>query len=126
MATIYQVERLRDGRSYSTRRITATQNGKAILCIVVSFHLQEQSTFDHQHWIPQAPTGEALTMEQLPKGVMIPEAPEFIRSNYTIDLRVVESSRYVRHKIEDDRVHVWIRAATQLLTALAPNGPRQT
>ncbi|MET4484144.1 acyl-CoA thioesterase II [Bradyrhizobium sp. F1.13.3] len=111
---IYQVERLRDARSYSTRRITATQHGKAILCIVVSFHLEEQSTFDHQHWMPQVPPAETLTVEELAKGTMIPEAPEFIRSNYAIDLRVVESGRYVGQKIEDGRVHVWIRAATKL------------
>ena len=35
---IYQVERLRDGKSYSTRRVTAIQHGNAIFSIMVSFH----------------------------------------------------------------------------------------
>src|SRR5215475_10023703 len=38
---IYQVERLRDGKSYSTRRVTAIQHGNAIFSIMVSFHDQE-------------------------------------------------------------------------------------
>ena len=38
---IYQVERLRDGKSYTTRRVTAIQHGNAIFSIMVSFHDQE-------------------------------------------------------------------------------------
>src|SRR6201986_1367250 len=44
---IYQVERLRDGKSYSTRRVTAIQHGNAIFSIMVSFHTPEPSSFDH-------------------------------------------------------------------------------
>src|ERR1700748_1622862 len=35
---VYQVERLRDGKSYSTRRVTAIQHRHAIFSIMVSFH----------------------------------------------------------------------------------------
>ena len=38
---IYEVERLRDGKSYSTRRVTAIQHGNAIFSIMVSFHVEE-------------------------------------------------------------------------------------
>src|SRR5260370_4272118 len=37
---IYEVERLRDGKSYSTRRVTAIQHGNAIFSIMVSFHVE--------------------------------------------------------------------------------------
>ena len=40
---IYEVERLRDGKSYSTRRVTAIQHGHAIFSIMVSFHVEEPS-----------------------------------------------------------------------------------
>lgn len=111
---IYQVERLRDSRSYSTRRITATQYGKVILFIIVSFHVDEQSTFDHQSWMPHVPPPETVNMEKLQKGAMLPETPEFIRSNYAIDLRPVEIGRYLGQKINDGRIHVWIKTATKL------------
>src|ERR671936_855027 len=45
---IYQVERLRDGKSYSTRRVTAIQHGQAIFSIMVSFHTDEETNFNHQ------------------------------------------------------------------------------
>src|SRR6201995_783032 len=41
---IYQVERLRDGKSYSTRRVTAIQHGNAIFSIMVSFHAEEETS----------------------------------------------------------------------------------
>lgn len=111
---IYEVERLRDGKRYSTRRVTATQEGRAILFIIVSFHLEEQSTFDHQDWMPQVPSAETLAAEELSKGVILAETPEFIRSSYAIDLRVVEVGRYLGQKIDDGGVHVWIRTTTKL------------
>ena len=45
---IYEVERLRDGKSYTTRRVTAIQHGHAIFSIMVSFHVEEPGAFDHQ------------------------------------------------------------------------------
>src|SRR5207237_1127527 len=53
---IYEVERLRDGKSYSTRRVTAIQHGNAIFSIMVSFHIEEQATFDHQDSMPDGRT----------------------------------------------------------------------
>ncbi|MFK4679414.1 acyl-CoA thioesterase II [Bradyrhizobium diazoefficiens] len=55
---IYQVERLRDGKSYSTRRVTAIQHGNAIFSIMVSFHAEEESAFDHQDKMPDVPPPE--------------------------------------------------------------------
>jgi len=46
---IYQVERLRDGRSYTTRRVTAIQHGNAIFSIMVSFHAEEQGAAGKTH-----------------------------------------------------------------------------
>src|SRR6516165_8258731 len=56
---IYEVERLRDGRSYSTRRVTAIQHGNAIFSIMVSFHAEEKASFDHQDKMPDVPPGKA-------------------------------------------------------------------
>src|SRR3954470_16753873 len=39
---IYEVGRLRDGRSFSTRRVTAIQHGQAIFSMIVSFAAQER------------------------------------------------------------------------------------
>ena len=95
---IYEVERLRDGKSYSTRRVTAIQHGNAIFSIMVSFHVEEQGAFDHQDQMPDVPPPEKLTAEEVAKQPMFREMPEFIRRYYEsdrpIELRPVELGRY--------------------------------
>jgi acyl-CoA thioesterase-2 len=115
---IYQVERLRDGKSYSTRRVTAIQHGNAIFSIMVSFHAEEEGVFDHQDKMPDVPPPEKLTAEEVSKQPMFKEMPEFIRRYYEsdrpIELRPVELGRYFGQKIDDGRIHVWIRTAAKL------------
>ncbi|MCK1348689.1 MULTISPECIES: acyl-CoA thioesterase II [unclassified Bradyrhizobium] len=115
---IYQVQRLRDGKSYSTRSVTAIQEGKPISSIMVSFHAGEQGAFDHQNNMPDVPPPEGLTAEELSKRPMFPDMPEFIRRYYDFDrpieLRPVEIGRYVGQKIDDGRFHIWIKAAAKL------------
>jgi acyl-CoA thioesterase II len=76
---IYEVERLRDGKSYSTRRVTAIQHGNAIFSIMVSFHVDEHGSFDHQDKMPDVPPPEKLTAEEVAKQPMFREMPDFIR-----------------------------------------------
>lgn len=56
---IYQVERTRDGRSFTTRRVTAIQHGRPIFTLSASFHVAEES-FEHQAAMPDVPPPEAL------------------------------------------------------------------
>src|SRR6267142_704506 len=105
---IYQVERLRDGKSYSTRRVTAIQHGNAIFSIMVSFHAEEEGAFNHQEKMPDVPPPEKLTAEEVSKQPMFKEMPEFIRRYYEsdrpIELRPVELGRYFGQKIDDGRI----------------------
>lgn len=118
---VYDVEALRDGRSYSTRRVTATQHGNTIFSIMVSFHAGEQGTLDHQDVMPEVPPPEMLTVEKLSKQPMFADMPERIRRWYeperqsrvpdrTIELRPVDIGR----KIDDGRIRFWMRVATKL------------
>ena len=54
---VYDVEIVRDGRSFSTRRVVARQHGRAIFYLTASFHTPE-SGFDHQDVMPDAPAPE--------------------------------------------------------------------
>lgn len=115
---IYQVQRLRDGKSYSARSVTAIQQGKSIASIMLSFHAGEQGAFDHQNKMPDVPPPERLTAEELSKRSLFSHIPEFIRRYYDFDrpieLRPVEIGRYVGQKIDDGRFHIWIKAAANL------------
>ncbi len=56
---IYEVDPARDGRSFTTRRVVAMQNGKQILNLAASFHAQEEG-WDHQHKMPAVPEPGSL------------------------------------------------------------------
>src|SRR3954463_6417789 len=54
---VYDVERIRDGRSFATRRAVARQHGRAIYYVTASFHVEEPG-FDHQAAMPLVPEPE--------------------------------------------------------------------
>src|SRR5690349_13058843 len=56
---VYTVDRTRDGRSFSTRRVTAIQHGQAIFTLSASFHRPETG-LQHQVRMPDAPDPEGL------------------------------------------------------------------
>jgi acyl-CoA thioesterase-2 len=60
---IYHVERLRDGGSFSTRRIVATQHGRPIFSMIASFQKPEEG-FSHQASMPEVPVPEEVPTEQ--------------------------------------------------------------
>lgn len=115
---IYQVERLRDGRSYSTRHATAIQHGKAIFSIMVSFHAEEEAFLDHQDNMPEVPPPETFTDEDLSRWPTFSEIPEIIRRYYEpdrpVELRPVEIGRYFGERIDDGRIHIWMKTTAKL------------
>lgn len=115
---VYTVEHLRDGKSYSTRRVNAVQHGHTIFSIMVSFHAEEESAFDHQNTMPEIPPPEKFTAEELSKQPMCLELPEIVQIYYGSDrpvkMRPVEIGRYFGQKIHGGRVHFWIKTAAKL------------
>ncbi|WP_327047768.1 acyl-CoA thioesterase II [Microbispora sp. NBC_01189] len=57
---VYNVDRVRDGRSFTTRRITAIQHGKAIFSMSASFHVEEPGVTHQAARMPEAPAPETL------------------------------------------------------------------
>src|SRR3982751_2102542 len=57
--TVYEVDRIRDGRSFTTRRVVAIQHGKPIFNLSASFQLVEEG-FEHQTPMPDVPDPETL------------------------------------------------------------------
>ncbi|MBH5396245.1 acyl-CoA thioesterase II [Bradyrhizobium sp. CNPSo 4010] len=120
---IYKVEPLRDGKSYSTRRVIAIQRGDVICSVIVSFHIDEQSVFEHQDRIPDAPMPEALTAGELSKMPMYAKIPERIRRWYepgcansegAIEVRPVDIGPYIGQKIDSGCIRFWIKPTAKL------------
>lgn len=60
---IYEVDRIRDGRSYTTRRVVAIQHGRAIFNLSLSFQKREDG-FDHQISMPEVPGPDELISDK--------------------------------------------------------------
>src|SRR5215469_4644691 len=57
---VYLVERVRDGRSFTTRRVTTVQHGKTIFTLSASFQQSEAGSFEHAMPMPRVPAPEEL------------------------------------------------------------------
>jgi acyl-CoA thioesterase-2 len=114
---IYEVDRIRDGRSFTTRRVIAIQHGHPIFSMAVSFHADEPG-LSHQAQMPDVPGPDSLPSEAQIRNSILPTMPEPVRRYYErerpIELRPVEFGRYLGKKIEGGRFHVWIRATGKL------------
>jgi acyl-CoA thioesterase-2 len=114
---IYNVERTRDGKSFTTRRVVAVQHGRPIFTITVSFHADEPG-FEHQAKMPKVPMPEELPSEAEVRTRLLPMMPDPVRRYYErerpIELRPVEYERYMGKKLEDARFHLWIRTTGRL------------
>ena len=60
---LYEVDRIRDGRSFTTRRVVAIQHGRAIFQLAASFHIQEEG-YSHLAPMPEVPDPETLQPRQ--------------------------------------------------------------
>ncbi|MDR7145761.1 acyl-CoA thioesterase II [Rhizobium sp. BE258] len=110
---IYQVERIRDGSSFNTRRVVAIQHGKAIFALSCSFQIEEPG-FDHQAGMPDVPPPEKLLGEQQIKDQYLAHAPSAIRKYWErerpIEIRPVSLTHYFSSEKLEPRQDVWVRA----------------
>jgi acyl-CoA thioesterase-2 len=115
---VYEVEHLRDGKSFTTRRVKAIQHGHPIFAMSVSFHVPEETSFDHQAQMPDVPPPDKLPSDAEVRERILPSMPDPVRKYYErerpIELRPVEYDRYIGKKLTDGKFHVWIRATGRL------------
>ena len=121
---IYEVDRIRDGGSFSTRRVVAIQHGQAIFSMGVSFHKHEEG-LTHQTAMPEVPPPEALPSEAKLKKHLMERLPEELRAYWEherpIEIRPVDLSRYVSPEPRAPTQQVWIKATGELGDDLALN-----
>ena len=114
---IYSVERVRDGGSFSTRRVTGIQHGRPMFVMSASFHRAEPG-LDHQGEMPKVPAPEDLPSEQELKARMIAHLPQSMRSYWErerpIEMRPVDVSRYFSREPRPPEQYIWMRATGPL------------
>ncbi|WP_448547138.1 acyl-CoA thioesterase II [Thalassotalea fusca] len=110
---VYEVENIRDGKSFGTRRVKAIQNGNVIFYLTASFQEIEQG-FDHQDPMPNVAGPDELPsisdfifdhQEYIPENVR----GKFL-SEKPIELRPVEQYNWVKPVKTHPKCHMWIKA----------------
>jgi acyl-CoA thioesterase-2 len=115
---IYEVERYRDGKSFTTRLVVAIQHGVPIFTMTASFHAAEQG-LDYQEKMPVVPPPEELPGERELLQSFSDRMPENMRRYFSrkrpIELRPVDSRHYLAPaKGRPALQNVWIRATESL------------
>ncbi len=114
---IYQVERARDGRTFSNRRISAIQNGKPILILSCSFQKFEIG-FEHQKTMPDVPMPEALTEKTLIPGDKIKHLSPRMRRTLTtqgpFEFRFVNDVDPFDEQPKEPIKRIWFRTRSTL------------
>lgn len=110
---VYQVDRVRDGNSFTTRRVLAIQEGREIFTATCSFHVAEEG-IEHGAPLPAVPAPESLPRELDLVRAMADRIPPPLRDIYTqdrpIDFRPVAPVDPFAPEKRDAVKHVWFRA----------------
>jgi len=112
---IYEVDPIRDGKSFTTRSVVARQDSVAIFNVTVSFHSEEPG-LTHQRAMPQIPTPEDLESDYDRLSRLAKENPGIVES--PIAQPIERKSVYPRDVLDpqplEPRQHVWVRALGNL------------
>lgn len=112
-AIVYDVENLRDGQSFSARRVSAIQNGKPIFFMTASFQAPE-SGMEHQKTMPAAPAPDDLPSETAIARQLSAHLPAAVRDKFLADkpleFRPVTFHNPLKGAVAEPTRQVWLRA----------------
>ncbi len=119
---LYTVDRIRDGRSFTTRRVVAVQHGQPIFTMSISFQVAEEG-LTHQFTMPDAPDPETLVDEEDLRAEQAKDWPEELREGYStssaIQMRQVQPVDLINPQPTEPRQLCWMKTREEL-----PDDPR--
>ena len=110
---IYDVENLRDGRNFSTRRVKAIQNGQPIFYLTASYQTQETG-FEHQSPMPDVASPDQLLSETALIQSLAHKLPKSLVDNFgrprPLDVRPVFLNNPLQPQVMEAKQYLWIKA----------------
>ena len=115
---IYEVDRQRDGRSFTSRRVVAIQHGHPILNMAASFKVPEDG-LEHQANMAQVPQPESLKdvtdyrrelMDRVPEGKL----PRYLMHERPFEFRPVQLPQFIDPNPREPRASTWFKAIGKL------------
>ncbi len=114
---LYKVDRIRDGRSFTTRRVVAIQHGRAIFNMSISFQVPEAG-FDHQLPRPEAPGPDRLSDENELRAEWVSKMPreyaDWANGSHPIEIRPVDPMNIFAPEKRAPQQMCWMRARNRL------------
>lgn len=109
----FEVDRLRDGRTFCTRQVKAMQNGRAILTMICSFQQTEEG-FEHQAAMPEVKGPDGIPSQVELARMFRDYFPEKVRDIYTadkpIEMRVLDPVNIFAPTKKDPLKYLWMKA----------------
>ena len=113
----YEVDRIRDGRSFTTRRVVARQGARAIFNLAASFQIEEEGA-SHQASAPEVPGPDGLLSERELALRFAEIIPRRLRERATgerpIEIRPVRPVNPMQPDVREPLKYVWLRAVDRL------------
>ena len=114
---LYKVDRIRDGKSFTTRQVMAIQDGAPIFAMSISFQVFEEG-LDHQFPMPEVVGPEELVDEDELRAEQIKDWPdeykEAFLGNSAIQLRPVDPLDLMHPEVREPQQMCWMRAPEKL------------
>ncbi len=115
---IYEVDRQRDGRSYTSRRVVAIQHGHPILNLAASFQVPEEG-LEHQSSMPQVPAPETLKdvteyRQQLLERVSESALPRYLLHDRPFEFRPVQLPQFIDPEPREPRAQIWFKTTGKM------------
>jgi acyl-CoA thioesterase-2 len=110
---LYEVDRIRDGKSFTTRRVSAIQHGHAIFAMACSFH-DDEAGIDHQVSMPDVPDPEEVPSLYERLRSRREELAEWFARPHPIDQRYIDGIPGVQTEPSEPYQRLWIRADGEL------------
>jgi acyl-CoA thioesterase-2 len=107
--TLYEVDRIRDGRSFRTRRVVAIQHGQAIYNMQASFH-DDEVGFEHQVAMPDVPAPESILPVHQLVHTEFGYVDDWNQLPHPIDQRYIGQLPWSPERSRDTRRQMWMRA----------------
>jgi acyl-CoA thioesterase-2 len=107
---LYEVDRIRDGRSFTTRRVLAIQHGEAIFNMATSFHVDEEGPLVHQLPMPKVPLPDELKPLSERLEPFRDQLADWFARPHPIDQRHVGELPWIAHESREPVQRLWIRA----------------
>ena len=106
---LYQVDRIRDGRSFTTRRVVGIQHGHAIFNLAASFHVEEEGFESHMP-MPDVPGPDDLADASTLWAELGDRFGDSMSRDRAIDIRYVDGLPFHRKGKQSSEMRVWMRA----------------